>query len=112
MIRRPPRSTLFPYTTLFRSARPSRSGEHRDPPSGMAGDKAGHDKAEPFAPAATFLVHQTRNCAMSEANGEHAVRMLKSRLAARTMTRLGLRYVSTDELTIRRKRVGDKFMFV
>src|SRR5260370_26613136 len=27
MIRRPPRSTLFPYTTLFRSSRaPSRSG--------------------------------------------------------------------------------------
>src|SRR5438067_9982020 len=24
MIRRPPRSTLFPYTTLFRSARPAR----------------------------------------------------------------------------------------
>src|SRR3712207_8898864 len=27
MIRRPPRSTLFPYTTLFRSAR-ARGGEH------------------------------------------------------------------------------------
>src|SRR5690349_22623994 len=27
MIRRPPRSTLFPYTTLFRSPRPD---EHRD----------------------------------------------------------------------------------
>src|SRR3712207_7942228 len=26
MIRRPPRSTLFPYTTLFRSARPVRRG--------------------------------------------------------------------------------------
>src|SRR5256886_5505696 len=26
MIRRPPRSTLFPYTTLFRSARPRRNG--------------------------------------------------------------------------------------
>src|SRR5947208_10311943 len=26
MIRRPPRSTLFPYTTLFRSARRSRAG--------------------------------------------------------------------------------------
>src|SRR5689334_23589981 len=25
MIRRPPRSTLFPYTTLFRSGRPRRS---------------------------------------------------------------------------------------
>src|SRR2546430_8093511 len=32
MIRRPPRSTLFPYTTLFRShrvSRPRRHGEHR-----------------------------------------------------------------------------------
>src|SRR6266852_6877649 len=28
MIRRPPRSTLFPYTTLFRSPRPSRP-QHR-----------------------------------------------------------------------------------
>src|SRR6266487_5189197 len=26
MIRRPPRSTLFPYTTLFRSRRPGRRG--------------------------------------------------------------------------------------
>src|SRR5258708_11918198 len=26
MIRRPPRSTLFPYTTLFRSCRPFRCG--------------------------------------------------------------------------------------
>src|SRR3712207_8297644 len=33
MIRRPPRSTLFPYTTLFRSARSSRpkpGHEHKD----------------------------------------------------------------------------------
>src|SRR5437016_11570274 len=28
MIRRPPRSTLFPYTTLFRSLRPPRALEH------------------------------------------------------------------------------------
>src|SRR3712207_8252611 len=28
MIRRPPRSTLFPYTTLFRSARRTRDGDH------------------------------------------------------------------------------------
>src|SRR2546427_7285900 len=42
MIRRPPRSTLFPYTTLFRSglgtgaSRPSRAGRpfHRDPAGG------------------------------------------------------------------------------
>src|SRR2546430_11344460 len=29
MIRRPPRSTLFPYTTLFRSRRERVSGGHR-----------------------------------------------------------------------------------
>src|SRR5258707_10027912 len=28
MIRRPPRSTLFPYTTLFRSAHPDAVGGH------------------------------------------------------------------------------------
>src|SRR2546425_7069674 len=28
MIRRPPRSTLFPYTTLFRSLRPRRAERH------------------------------------------------------------------------------------
>src|SRR2546422_6029286 len=27
MIRRPPRSTLFPYTTLFRSRHPTREGD-------------------------------------------------------------------------------------
>src|SRR5438034_6261371 len=44
MIRRPPRSTLFPYTTLFRSAsRPritlrSRSGKGRRRPSSSRGN--------------------------------------------------------------------------
>src|SRR2546422_8187148 len=36
MIRRPPRSTLFPYTTLFRSARPSRDPDYNV--VGVAGD--------------------------------------------------------------------------
>src|SRR2546422_3705095 len=30
MIRRPPRSTLFPYTTLFRSSRPVGHGRDQD----------------------------------------------------------------------------------
>src|SRR5689334_24185623 len=34
MIRRPPRSTLFPYTTLFRSVRKRSVGEHH--PAGKA----------------------------------------------------------------------------
>src|SRR2546430_9523357 len=31
MIRRPPRSTLFPYTTLFRSWRPNAQAAHAGP---------------------------------------------------------------------------------
>src|SRR3712207_8702382 len=31
MIRRPPRSTLFPYTTLFRSEGPERQDYHQEP---------------------------------------------------------------------------------
>src|SRR5258708_29605760 len=38
MIRRPPRSTLFPYTTLFRSPRPVDDREQRDGPDDCAGD--------------------------------------------------------------------------
>src|SRR5947209_17334504 len=34
MIRRPPRSTLFPYTTLFRSCR--EAGRLPEPPNGVA----------------------------------------------------------------------------
>src|SRR3712207_7670255 len=42
MIRRPPRSTLFPYTTLFRSGLPDVRGPHREveghrPPARVAG---------------------------------------------------------------------------
>src|SRR5688572_32685907 len=32
MIRRPPRSTLFPYTTLFRSRQPGRGHQRRHEP--------------------------------------------------------------------------------
>src|SRR3712207_8246078 len=42
MIRRPPRSTLFPYTTLFRSE--ARRGRHRGPGTGAdRGQEAGAD---------------------------------------------------------------------
>src|SRR3712207_6875323 len=39
MIRRPPRSTLFPYTTLFRSAAPA--GPDCSAPCGHAGTSGG-----------------------------------------------------------------------
>src|SRR3712207_8593481 len=41
MIRRPPRSTLFPYTTLFRSRPPERAGrQHRRRRALAAGGRA------------------------------------------------------------------------
>src|SRR5438874_8068178 len=48
MIRRPPRSTLFPYTTLFRSRRRSRRARppwHRTPPP-RASRAAGRCRSE------------------------------------------------------------------
>src|SRR3712207_8263092 len=55
MIRRPPRSTLFPYTTLFRSVREARrravehgrgrAGRHGD--QGRARTRAGGARADP-----------------------------------------------------------------
>src|SRR3712207_9393564 len=56
MIRRPPRSTLFPYTTLFRSVRaagPGRRGGRPGggvpaaPPISALGPGGGHDVAPP-----------------------------------------------------------------
>src|SRR2546426_3623492 len=39
MIRRPPRSTLFPYTTLFRSVREVHAVADGDGPMGAVGDR-------------------------------------------------------------------------
>src|SRR3712207_7171838 len=41
MIRRPPRSTLFPYTTLFRSQRANAGGRRRHGPHAAPGDADG-----------------------------------------------------------------------
>src|SRR2546426_6355563 len=50
MIRRPPRSTLFPYTTLFRSASAAET-RHACPSKGRA-------RAERFGDLATYIFSQ------------------------------------------------------
>src|SRR3712207_6858099 len=55
MIRRPPRSTLFPYTTLFRSPRGGRvrratAPGRRDPPGRGAGEDGGDRGQEGVRP--------------------------------------------------------------
>src|SRR2546429_5252671 len=54
MIRRPPRSTLFPYTTLFRSraerkqqVEPGRGRPGKPPPHGGCGDERAQGKEVP-----------------------------------------------------------------
>src|SRR2546422_1652419 len=54
MIRRPPRSTLFPYTTLFRSAPTSLSGPRlSQPPSVGLGSRSSTFSPSPPTAAAT-----------------------------------------------------------
>src|ERR1700742_1601281 len=49
---------------------------------------------------------------MAETSGESNGRKLRSRLAAITMKRLGLIYVATDTLAIRRRKNGDGYTFI
>src|SRR2546429_4016267 len=76
MIRRPPRSTLFPYTTLFRSSwkgcslRTARSGQGR---AGVA------RRSEPFT-ARTVLRSSTRGKGVALNRSEEHTSELQSRL--------------------------------
>src|SRR5256885_3178104 len=66
MIRRPPRSTLFPYTTLFRSAARPRRG--RDAPPGARGaDRRGRAREAPrrVPQCAAAVAHRGRDLAMA-----------------------------------------------
>src|SRR3712207_7015075 len=47
MIRRPPRSTLFPYTTLFRSVLRRTYGHHEPEGGAEDGRERGHQRVEP-----------------------------------------------------------------
>src|SRR3712207_7848405 len=59
MIRRPPRSTLFPYTTLFRS-QPLRQliGDHRRHVEPVGGEVAGADRSGGRIPLSRLLPRQ------------------------------------------------------
>src|SRR5205085_9514348 len=48
-IRRPPRSTLFPYTTLFRSARPPRRRRHSERHADRRPDRTARVRGAPRA---------------------------------------------------------------
>src|SRR5256885_8789381 len=83
MIRRPPRSTLFPYTTLFRSGRDGhreareRPGRNRDRPGG-AEVRAGVRRGRPRGPrdradGAGGPLHLRRDRKSTRLNSSHLV---------------------------------------
>src|SRR3712207_8322731 len=82
MIRRPPRSTLFPYTTLFRSRRRGRGRGQGTP----AGESA--LRGAPFLPAYEILEHRALAGALAAHHGD--LRQVEVRVLAedRKSTRL------------------------
>src|SRR3712207_7820119 len=92
MIRRPPRSTLFPYTTLFRSPLLRRQQQHLVPRPALL-ERAGHlevvELAVHLAPAQPAEVQRVRTGAVvdrkstrlnsSHANISYAVFCLKKK---------------------------------
>src|SRR5438874_5808149 len=62
MLRRPPRSTLFPYTTLFRSARTARTGRRT---------AAAHTVEDALYLAAGIVVSETGDRKSTRLNSSH-----------------------------------------
>src|SRR3712207_6946795 len=93
MIRRPPRSTLFPYTTLFRSA--GARGDHR-PRDGQA-DRAGRRRGRVQRRDLPVLRRQRREAHRSE---EHTSE-LQSRqyLVCRLLLEKKKKYMSLMKLS-------------
>src|SRR3712207_8097359 len=73
MIRRPPISTLFPYTTLFRSVRhPRPQRRARDPQGPQAAAELTVAGDEPEGPEADALSPQVRDRKSTRLNSSHA----------------------------------------
>src|SRR3712207_7056926 len=87
MIRRPPRSTLFPYTTLFRSEHRDRDREARDDAGGgaltarPAGRSAREGAGHTGAPAVEEVARDRKSTRLnsSHANISYAVFCLKKK---------------------------------
>src|SRR2546427_4735168 len=71
MIRRPPRSTLFPYTTLFRSSNPITSGPAKGRPAIIFSKLGG-------GPAGSFFVLGAAGLANSGSRSEEHTSELQS----------------------------------
>src|SRR2546422_2274950 len=92
MIRRPPRSTLFPYTTLFRSHLRLQAVEHAHP---MPLGHQGVDQMRPHEPGAAGYQHMLA----------HAATLL-DRKSTRLNSSHG--YISYAVFCLKKKKAHDK----
>src|SRR3712207_7653664 len=80
MIRRPPRSTLFPYTTLFRSGLALQlDAERLEPAHRRRRVEGGEDVADDVARAVEVLDRKSTRLNSSHANISYAVFCLKKK---------------------------------
>src|SRR2546427_2039857 len=85
MIRRPPRSTLFPYTTLFRSDRRNKDRRSRDDP----GDRRNKDRRRfTSLPASRKGDRKSTRLNSSHSQISYAVFCLKKKKNTRTKKHL------------------------
>src|SRR2546430_4403418 len=79
MIRRPPRSTLFPYTTLFRSSGRRARGERRSPRRGARGRSPGRGRGARAPERAAGEDRKSRRLNSSHSQISYAVFCLKKK---------------------------------
>src|SRR3712207_8176915 len=79
MIRRPPRSTLFPYTTLFRSL-PLRQGPRRQAPPRERSRLHDHSSRKPHRRGRSRQDRKSTRLNSSHANISYAVFCLKKNI--------------------------------
>src|SRR3712207_6913419 len=102
MIRRPPRSPLFPYTTLFRSAPAEGDQPVRfDPTVRRGGVGGGVGEGQPFAVAAG-LGHDGQRLPVDRSEGDtselQSRQYLVCRLLLETQAKLGTAGVRIEEI--------------
>src|SRR2546425_6179255 len=109
MIRRPPRSTLFPYTTLFRSHKATledlrgerqivRGDEHDDPRGGALRERTRHARAQRAIEAGGRLLEHEHRPPEGERPPE------RGELAARRRQVVGMLRGESRELERRERR--------
>src|SRR3712207_8335864 len=100
MIRRPPRSTLFPYTTLFRSPARRQGADHDEPARREVGRRV------------EGRLHAARGHALSDDVAAHAQRRLRPRSEEHTSELQSRQYLVCRLLLEKKNKIIFTHVFV